>query len=57
MKAHDGEVPPGALEAGKSEDNEVLYVGRVDDGEKLVLGKVRMQLKEFSLGLATKALI
>lgn len=40
VSAQDGEVPPGALEAGKSEDGEVFYIGRVNDGEKLMIGKV-----------------
>ncbi|KAK6624468.1 hypothetical protein RUM44_011327 [Polyplax serrata] len=45
VSAQDGEVPPGALEAGKSEDGEVFYIGRVNDGEKLMIGKVQTSHK------------
>lgn len=40
MAGKDGEIPPGAVPAGQSEDGEQLYVGRVDMNGVASLGKV-----------------
>ncbi|KAL0279188.1 UNVERIFIED_CONTAM: hypothetical protein PYX00_000797 [Menopon gallinae] len=45
VAASEGHIPEGALEAGKTEDGEVLYIGRVNDGERFGLGKVQASHK------------
>uniref|UniRef100_A0A224XP38 Putative farnesoic acid o-methyltransferase n=1 Tax=Panstrongylus lignarius TaxID=156445 RepID=A0A224XP38_9HEMI len=41
VPATSDQVPPSALPAGQSEDNEPLYVGRAQHDDKMVVGKVQ----------------
>jgi hypothetical protein len=46
VKAHDGEIPPGALRGGRNAEDKPLYVGRAKHGDSLALGKVRQGSQE-----------
>ncbi|KAK9497352.1 hypothetical protein O3M35_004685 [Rhynocoris fuscipes] len=41
VPANADQIPPNALQAGQSEDNEPLYIGRAQYNDVLVIGKVQ----------------
>ncbi len=48
VKAHDGEIPPGALRGGRNAEDKPLYVGRAKHGDSLALGKVRQGFQSWN---------